>query len=265
MPSRKKMIVCTNWKLYKQSCSEVSDFVKSLKEKLNSFNTDLIEIFILPDFLCLQTLINELQDYPVSTGTQDIFWEDHGPYTGEASPEVLANMGAKFVFIGHSDRKKLYGETNETLNKKVLACYRNGLIPVLLVGETKKERDENNTIGILREQLAIGLKGIPPEFMAKLVIIYEPVWAIGQKDSAPLEIIEESHQVVRDLLKDQFNNKAADSCRIVYGGSVNKENGKEILKTPGVDGVAASRAFLDPQIFADFIKLTEEAAANRLN
>lgn len=263
MPKEKKMIVGANWKLYKKSCTEVSGFVKSLKEILKPFNTDLIEAFILPDYLCLQTLIDELQDYPVDTGTQDIFWEDHGPHTGEASPEVLSSMGSKFVFLGHSDRKKLYSETNETLNKKVLACYRNGLIPILLVGETDKERSENNTMSILREQLAIGLNGIPPEFLAKLVLVYEPVWAIGQKDSAPLEIIEESHSVVRDLLKAQFNSEAALNCRIVYGGSVNKENGKDILKLPGIDGVAASRAFLDPADFANFIQLTQKEAENR--
>jgi triosephosphate isomerase len=264
MRPKKKMIVGANWKAYKKSCTEVSDFVKSLKQKLKSFNTDLIDTYILPDFLCLQTLIDELEDYPVATGTQDIFWEDHGPYTGVVPPMVLADMGGMFVFIGHSDRKKLFGETNETINKKVLACYRNGLIPILLVGETKKERSENNTIGALREQLAVGLRGIPPEFMSKLVIVYEPVWAIGQKDSAPPDIIEKSHQMVRDLLKDQFNSETASICRIVYGGSVNIENGKKILKIPGVDGLAISRSALDPRDFASFIQMTEEEAAYRL-
>ncbi len=264
MVPKKKMLLGGSWKTHRRSCREVTDFVKSLKQELKSFNTDLIEIYILPDFLCLQTLIDELGDYPIDTGTQDIFWEDYGPYTGEVSPMVLAGMGAKFVFIGHSDRKKLYGETNETLNKKVLACYRNGLIPILLVGETKKERSKNNTVGIIKEQLAIGLKGIPPEFMNKLAIVYEPVWAIGQKDSAPFNIIEESHQIVRNLLTDQFGSEAAALCRIIYGGSVNLENGKEILKIPGVDGLAASRASLDPKDFANFIQMIEEEAANRL-
>ncbi len=259
----KKMIVGGSWKMYKKSCTEVTDFVKSLKQILKSFNTDLIDTYILPDFLCLQRLIDELEDYPVSTGTQDIFWEDHGPYTGEVSPMVLADMGARFVFIGHSDRKKLFGETNETINKKVLACYRNGLIPILLIGETKNERSENNTIAALKEQLSIGLNGIPPEFMSKLVIVYEPVWAIGQKDSAPPDIIEKSHQVVRDLLADQFNSETASICRIAYGGSVNVENGKKLLNIPGGDGLAISRSALDPQDFADFIQMTEEEAIHR--
>lgn len=264
MLPKKKMIIGGSWKIYRKSCSEVIDFVKSLKQELKSFNTDLIETFILPDFLCLQTLINELEDYPVNTGTQDIFWEDYGPYTGEVSPMVLADMGAKFVFIGHSDRKKLFGENNETINKKILACYRNGLIPILLVGETKKERSENKTVEVVKEQLATGLKGIPPEFMDKLVILYEPVWAIGQKDSAPLDIIEQSHQMVRDLLAEQFNSETASINRIAYGGSVNIENGKKILKIPGVDGLIISRSALDPQDFKNFIQMTQDEAASRL-
>ena len=259
----RKMVTGANWKIYKKTCSEVSDFVTKLKKKLKNYNTDLMEAYILPDFVCLKTLIDNLGDFPLSFGTQDIFWEDSGPYTGEVSPLILKDLGCRFVFIGHSERKNLFGETDIILNRKVLACFRNGIIPILLVGETLEEREGSQTKSVVERQLRIGLKDIPDDFMDKLIIVYEPVWAIGQKDSAPLDIIEESHQMVRELISDIYSKNTANLTRILYGGSVNVNNGKDIIKISDVDGLAITRAALDPDNFAAFIKMTEEEAKRR--
>jgi triosephosphate isomerase len=259
----RKMITGANWKIYKKTCSEVREFVRTLKNNINKFQTDLMDAYILPDPVCLQTLIDEIGDYPLRYGTQDIFWEDSGSYTGEISPLVLKDLGCQYVFIGHSERKKYFGETEITINKKIHACYRNNIYPILLIGESAEERQKNITPDVLRAQLRTGLDGIPPEFLPDMALVYEPVWAIGQKDSASIEIIEESHLIVRELLSSLYNPDISESTRILYGGSVNIKNGAEIIKIPDVDGLGITRGALDADNFADFIRMTETEAKKR--
>ena len=259
----RKMITGANWKIYKKTCSEVKQFVKELKNNINSFRTDLMDAYILPDPVCLQSLIDELGDYPINYGTQDIFWEDSGSYTGEISPLVLKDLGCKYVFIGHSERRKYFGETNITINKKIHACYRNNIYPILLIGESAEERQKNITMDVLEKQLLTGLDGIPPVFLPEMALVYEPVWAIGQKDSASIKIIEESHLMVRELLSSLYNPDISNSTRILYGGSVNTKNGIDIIKIPDVDGLAITRGALDAGNFADFVRMTEAEAKKR--
>jgi triosephosphate isomerase (TIM) len=259
----RKMITGANWKIYKKTCSEVREFIRKLKNNIDKLRTDLIDAYILPDPVCLQSLIDELGDYPISYGTQDIFWEDSGSYTGEISPLVLKDLGCRYVFIGHSERKKYFGETDSIINKKILACYRNNIYPILLIGESMDQRQKNITLDVLKKQLQTGLDGIPPEFLSKMALVYEPVWAIGQKDSASLKIIEESHLMVRELLSSLYNPYISQSTRILYGGSVNIKNGVEIIKIPDVDGLAITRGALDPDNFSEFIKMTETEAEKR--
>jgi len=259
----RKMITGANWKIYKKTCSEVREFVRTLKGNIDKFQTDLMDAYILPDPVCLQALIDELGDFPVNYGTQDIFWEDSGSYTGEISSLVLKDLGCRYVFIGHSERKKYFGETNITINKKIHACYRNDIYPILLIGESAEDRERGITPDILKEQLQTDLDGIPPNFLSKMALVYEPVWAIGQAGSASLEIIEESHLVVRQLLSTLYNPDISTSTRILYGGSVNTENGAEIIKIPDVDGLAITRGALDADNFADFIRMTEAEAKKR--
>lgn len=259
----RKMITGTNWKIYKKTCSEAREFIKELKNNIDDFRTDLMDIYILPDPVCLQSLIDELGDYPLSYGTQDIFWEDSGSYTGEISPLVLKDLGCRYVFIGHSERRKYFGETDITINKKIHACYRNDIYPILLIGENAADREKGITLDIIRKQLQTGLDGIPPEFLPEMALVYEPVWAIGQKDSASLEIIEESHIIIRELLSSIYNPDISGSTRILYGGSVNVENGAGIIKIPDVDGLAITRGALDASNFSKFIKITEAEAEKR--
>lgn len=259
----RKMITGANWKIYKRSVSEVKDFAGTLKRKLPDYRTDLLDAYILPDPVSLKILADELGDYPIDYGTQDVFWEDSGPYTGEISPLILKDIGAKYVFIGHSERKKYFGETDTTINKKIHACYRNGLIPLVLIGETKKERDEGSTEEVLKKQLFIGLRDIPGKFLSELALIYEPVWAIGQKEAASLAIIEESHKLVRKIISEIYSPLTSGGVRLLYGGSVNVKNGSKILEIPDVDGLAITRAALDPANFIEFVRMTEREAEKR--
>ncbi len=215
MPVFRKMLTGANWKIYKKTCSEVKEFVKELKNNIDKFRTDLMDAYILPDPICLQSLIDELGDYPISYGTQDIFWEDSGSYTGEISPLVLKDLGCRYVFIGHSERRKFFGETDLSINKKIHACYRNDIYPILLTGESAEEREKGITLDIIRKQLLAGLNGIPPEFLPEMALVYEPVWAIGQKSSASLKIIEESHLMVRELLSSLYGPGISRSTRIL--------------------------------------------------
>lgn len=265
MRSLKKLVIGANWKIYMKSVGEVRKFIEKLKKTISTYDTEKIEVYILPDFISLQTLIDSLGELPIYTGTQDIFWEDYGPYTGEVSPALIRSLGCKFVFIGHSERKRYFGENDYSINKKVLACYRNGLIPIILVGENLEERKSAITNKVLEQQLKIALNNVPVEFMKKLVVVYEPVWAIGQNNSASLEIIKESHIIIREILSRIYDTVTADLTRVIYGGSVNLENGSDIIKIHDVDGLAITRTALEPENLAMFIKLTEEEAIKRWN
>ncbi len=259
----KKMILGANWKIYMDSPGKVSAFIEEFKKKLKSFDTGLLEVYILPDFLSLKIVAEGLEDFPVMVGTQDIFWEDSGAYTGEVSPAMLAGMGGNCVFIGHSERKQYFGETDETINRKVAACCRNKLIPIVLVGETKEERDQGLTEKVVERQVRTALKGIPEGFVSNIVLVYEPVWAVGQKDPAPMGLIRQCHEMLRNILSGLYNLQVSKAMRIIYGGSVNYSNAKEIMEIPDVDGLGITRGALDPGDFIKIIRMAEEEARKR--
>jgi triosephosphate isomerase len=204
-----------------------------------------------------------LENYPMELGAQDMFWEDDGAYTGEISPVQLQELGVSIVMLGHSERRLMFGETDEALNKKILAAMRHGIAPLLCVGETASERDAGQTVEVLYRQLSIALRGVPADFMDRLMILYEPRWAIGQKDAAPPEYIEKSHARVRGILVDIFDARTANRARVVYGGSVNLSNLIDILNLSQVDGAAISRAAWDPIDFAKMVRLAEPIARTK--
>ena len=165
--------------------------------------------------------------------------------------------------LGHSERRLFFGENDENINKKVLACYRNGMVPLLLIGETREEREKDRTMEVVRSQLKTCLSGVPADFLCELVVLYEPRWAIGRKDAASLEIIERSHKMVRLGIEELYDAEASQVMRVIYGGSVNLENAGRILSIPDVDGLGITRSSLDPVKFAGFIRITEKEAKKR--
>ena len=248
-----------------RSREEVMNYVKVLKTELKTYNTELLDVYIMPDFMSFEVVNNYLKDIPVYAGLQDTFWEDYGSYAGEVAPVMLKNIGCKCVYMGHSERRIYFGETDGNINKKILACYRNGIIPFLFVGETKEELEKGITYEVLEEQLGIGLTGIPAEFMRKMVIMYEPRWAIGQEKSASPEVIKKCHEQVRELIAKMYGIEIAKLTRILYGGSVNLENIAEIIRIPEVDGVGSSRASLIPEDYIKMIRIVEEESGKRRN
>lgn len=256
---RKRLVIGSSWKMNKTR-AEARDFVLRLRDALPGFDHRLVQAFLLPPYTDLDVVGQALDDYPIELGAQNMSWDDAGAFTGEISPVMLKELGCSIVMLGHSERRLLFGETDEKLNWKVLAACRHGLTPLLCVGETSEERDAGLTRQVLSRQLATSLQGVPAGRMKDVMILYEPRWAIGQKQAAPPEYIQEAHRMVRRLLTEIYDDSTALTVRVVYGGSVTPENLTTILSLADVDGCGVGRAAWVPENFAQLVRLAEEVA-----
>ncbi len=247
---KRKPLIAGNWKMYK-TCSEA---VKTSEElvKLVSDVKD-VEVMIAPPFTALSSVSDVIRNSMVSLGAQNIFWENEGAYTGEISPIMLVSAGCRYVIIGHSERRQYFGETDETVNKKIKAAIKADLIPILCVGETEKERESEKTFSVLDKQVKNSLKGFSSIDLEQLVIAYEPVWAIGTGKTATKEQAQEVHKYLRSLTEKNFGFSLAKSLRILYGGSVKPENIAELMNMPDVDGALVGGASLKAEIFSKII------------
>lgn len=189
-----------------------------------------------------------------------MFWEDFGAYTGEISPPMLIDLGCTIVMLGHSERRSLFGETDENLNKKIHAALRHGLTPMLCIGETAEERDAGATVDVLRRQLSIALRGVTAEMTHRVLLLYEPRWAIGKAQAASLEYVESAHSIVRSEVERLYDKRTSTEITLMYGGSVNLTNLEEILLLAEVDGCGVSRAAWDAASFAEMIRVSERVA-----
>jgi len=263
MNYQKKMVVGSSWKIYFKSITKSLEYIEVLGKNLDFVDESKLEIYTLPDFISLGAISTLERNPLIHLGAQDMFWEDQGPYTGEVSPLLLKDIGCKYVYIGHSERRIYFGENDHTINQKVLAAYRNGLIPILLVGETWEEYKAGQTAEVLRQQLGIALEGIPASFLKELVLVYEPRWAIGKKETASREVIQKSHLLVQEAIGQLYGQDMSSVARVIYGGSVNYDNSQDIIKIPEVDGLAITRGALDPAEFVKIIKLVAQEAGER--
>lgn len=247
---RKRLIV-GNWKLHK-TASEAAAFVYRLSSLAQA--TDDVEVVLAPPFTALHAAAQaELPAFPFALGAQDLFWEDTGAFTGEVSAPMLKELGCRYVILGHSERRRLFGDQDEGINKKVLAALRHGLRPILCVGETLTEREADQTDRIVTRQLLQGLEGVSPEQIGAVAIAYEPVWAIGTGRAASADQATTVHRTLRKVLAERWNLREAESVRILYGGSVTAENAGQFLSAPDIDGALVGGACLDPQSFATII------------
>ncbi|MDQ1352039.1 MAG: Triosephosphate isomerase [Acidobacteriota bacterium] len=247
----KDYIIAGNWKMFK-TVEESISFITQLDEKLGAaghFPDDLIEVLVFPPFTSL---------YPVKglsprikTGAQDFYFEDQGAYTGEISPLMLKNV-VDYVLIGHSERRQLFHESDENINKKIKAALVHGFIPVLCIGETLEEREAGKTFARIEEQLAKDLCGLTPGEAARIVIAYEPIWAIGTGRNASPEQAQEAHAFIRKILHEKTGNP--EIVRILYGGSVKPENSLAILSQNDINGVLVGGASLKVDAFSVIIE-----------
>jgi triosephosphate isomerase len=211
------------------------------------------DIVICPPFVDVPVAVEAARGTNIAIGAQDIFWLKEGAYTGEVSGPMLVAAGCRWVIIGHSERRQYFGETDESVFKKTTAALEAGLTPIVCVGERLEEREGGMTENVLAKQCAGGVCGLSPEQFARIVIAYEPVWAIGTGRTATPEIAAEAHQFLRSQISARFGQEVGAACRILYGGSVKPDNIKALMAQPDLDGALVGGASLDPASFAGIV------------
>jgi triosephosphate isomerase len=213
-----------------------------------------VDIVIAPPVTAVAAAVEAVQGSAIGVAAQNMHWEREGAFTGEVSAGMLREAGATFVIIGHSERRTLFGETNTSVNKKTRAAITGGLIPIVCIGETLAERDGNETLAVLDRQIKEGLDGVTGDELSKMVIAYEPVWAIGTGRNATPAQAGEAHFHIRQRLKQWFGLDASERCRVLYGGSVKPDNIGKLIAEPDVDGALVGGASLDPRSFFAIIE-----------
>ncbi len=247
---RKKVIVA-NWKMHKMP-EQARHFVHDLLPIVKDHHRD--EIVLCPTFICLPAVIAALSGSHIGTGSQDMHWEKEGAYTGEISAHMLRGLGCSHVIIGHSERRQYFGETDDTVNRKLKSALAAGLQPIVCVGEVLAEREAGLTEQVLRQQCTVCFRGIASVEAAPLVVAYEPVWAIGTGKTATPKMAADAHRVIRAEATRAFGDEAAQALRILYGGSVKPENANALMSETEIDGALVGGASLDPKSFAAIVK-----------
>ena len=247
---KRRPLLAGNWKMH----TTVIDACQLAAEigKCSAGLTDR-DVLLAPPYTVLSEVAHVLQDGDVLIGSQNVCWEEKGAFTGEISPTMVKSAGGKAAIIGHSERRQIFHEDHEMINRRVHGALNFGLMPVFCIGETLQEREGEKTFEILEEQLRKGLAGVGPEDMEKTVIAYEPVWAIGTGKTATKEQAQEVHIFIRKVLAEMFEKGIADSVRILYGGSVNPDNVDELMAQPDIDGALVGGAALDAESFCRII------------
>ncbi len=243
-------LIAGNWKMFKTGPEAVATAGQLAKLVADVADT---EVMIAPPFTALSMVSEIVRDSKVLLGAQNLHWEDEGAYTGEISAAMLRAAGCQYVIIGHSERRQYFGETDETVNKKIRSAIQANLIPILCVGESEEERESEKTFSVLDKQIINGLQNTSSDDLGKLVIAYEPVWAIGTGKTATKEQAQEVHLFLRSLIGKSFKNTLAKSVRILYGGSVKPSNISELMAMPDIDGALVGGASLDAGIFSEIV------------
>lgn len=245
----RRVLIVGNWKMNKTASNAVP-FIRELDERLRGLPSH-IELVVAPPFTALHAVRTTLAPSSrVQLGAQDMFWEDQGAYTGEVSAPMLVDLGCRYVILGHSERRTLFGEQSDGIHKKLRAALRHGLRPILCIGESLEQREHGITDDVLTQQLGESLSGFTAEALAEITVAYEPVWAIGTGKSATAEQAVAAHQTIRQVLATTISPAIADSTRILYGGSVTPQNIESLLSSNQVDGALIGGACLQVDSFA---------------
>src|SRR6266849_2119988 len=249
--------IAGNWKMYK-TVQEAIVFAKELRSLVKDV-TD-VEIVVGPAFTGLHAVAEATRNSNVGVSAQDLYWEREGAFTGEVSGSMIKEAGAEFVIVGHSERRRLFGETDPTVNRKTLAAIDVQLTPIVCVGETLEERERDETLEILDRQIKDGLDRVAAEQVAEIVVAYEPVWAIGTGRNATAAQAGEAHAHIRKRLRQWFGADAAQRCHVIYGGSVKPDNISALIAGPDVDGALVGGASLEVRSFIEIVTRSRRAA-----
>jgi triosephosphate isomerase len=251
--SNEKPFLAGNWKMYK-TIPEAVEMVKALKEESPQLMD--AELVVIPPYTMLNEVKKVIEGSNIQLGAQNIFWEEKGAFTGEVSPPMLKDAGCQYVTVGHSERRQYFGETNETVNKKIKAALAHELTPIMCIGESLEEREKGNTMDKVETQINSGLEGLGKDEIRRIVIAYEPIWAIGTGVTATPAQAEEVHSFIRKKLTEKYGNEIASYAIILYGGSVKPANTYSILKENNINGALVGGASLEAD---SFIQITKEA------
>ena len=249
--------LAANWKMYK-TVHEAVAFIKEFRKLADAVHD--VEIVVAPPFTAIRPVADAAHASTIGVAGQDLYWEREGAFTGEVSAAMLKEAGAEYVIIGHSERRRLFGETDLTVNRKLAAAAAAQLTSVVCIGETLEERDRNETLTVLDRQIKQGLDGLAADQIAGLVIAYEPVWAIGTGRNATPAQAGEAHAHIRGRIRQWFGGAAAEQCHVIYGGSVKPDNIRELASLPDVDGALVGGASLEVRSFFEIVSRSRPAA-----
>lgn len=248
--SRKKLIAA-NWKMYKNP-EQTRAFFRDFLPMVNGHSRD--EIVVCTPYVDLHAAIESAKESNIAVGAQDVYWKEEGAFTGEISPSMLVSVGCTHVIIGHSERRQYFGETDDTVNLKLKAALEAGLTPIACVGEVLEEREAGLTEDVLRRQCLRAFHAISGKKAAKLVVAYEPVWAIGTGKTATPTMASDAHVIIRAEAAKAFGDDFAANLRILYGGSVKPDNATALMSESEIDGALVGGASLDPKSFTAIVK-----------
>jgi len=246
----RKKLIAANWKMYKtpdQTRAFFSDFLPMVRDHQRD------EIVVCPPCIDLQTAVESAKGSNVAVGAQNVHWEKEGAFTGEISCAMLLAVGCTHVIIGHSERRQYFGETDDTVNARLKSALQAGLTPIVCVGEVLQEREAGLTEDVLRRQCTRAFYTLSGQKAAKMVVAYEPVWAIGTGKTATPQLAADAHALIRGEAAEAFGDPFAEALRILYGGSVKPENAKALMSEPDIDGALVGGASLDPKSFAAIV------------
>jgi triosephosphate isomerase len=246
----RRRVIAGNWKMYKVLSETRAFFSAFLPMVANSKHCDIV---IAPAFTAISAAVQSAKGSNVAISGQDVFWEKEGAFTGEVSAPMLADAGCRFVIIGHSERRQFFGETDESVAKKTKTALAAGLTPVVCVGETLAQRETGQTEGVLQKQFLSGPGSLTPEEFSRILLAYEPVWAIGTGKTATPETAADAHSVLRQCAAERFSAAHASALRILYGGSVKPDNISGLMAQKELDGALVGGASLDAQSFASIV------------
>ena len=249
--------IAANWKMHK-TVHEAVVFVKEFRGLVKDVAD--VEIVVAPPFTAVHAVAEAARNSAVGVAAQNAYWERQGAFTGEVSAEMVREAGAEYVILGHSERRQLFGETDETVNRRLVAALGAKLTPIVCIGETLEEREAEQTLAVLDRQIKVGLDSLTGEQVGGLVIAYEPVWAIGTgRNATPLQA-GEAHAHIRQRLRQWFGGDAADHCHVIYGGSVKPDNIHELMVLPDVDGALVGGASLEIRSFHEIVARSRKSA-----
>lgn len=244
----RKPIIAGNWKMNKTP----KETVELIEELIPLVKDAKIDVVVCPPYVSLSAAAEALKDSNISLGAQNVDFHDKGAYTGEIAPDMLKELGVEYIIIGHSERRQYYNETDETVNLKVKKALEEGFTPIMCVGEVLEEREDGVTAEVVRKQTKLGLKDLTPSEVVKVVIAYEPVWAIGTGKTATAKDADETIGIIREAVRELYGD-AADEIRIQYGGSMNPKNASELMAMEQIDGGLIGGASLKAEDFSKVV------------